>query len=134
MVAYSFQPRFVAPILAGTKRQTIRRPRRRHAREGEEMQLYTGMRTRHCRLICRRTCIGASPITLVFDDNDPDEGEGVIAPGFGIGEWGYASLDQFAIGDGFANWAELRAFWREHHADKLDERGMWDGHIIFWGA
>lgn len=51
MVAYSFHPRFVDAILGGTKRQTIRMHRRRHARPGEEMQLYAGMRTRHCRLV-----------------------------------------------------------------------------------
>jgi hypothetical protein len=43
MVAYSFNPIFVGPILAGTKRQTIRAERKRHARPGEAMQLYTGM-------------------------------------------------------------------------------------------
>ena len=31
------------------------------------MQLYTGMRTKHCRLIARKTCVAVEPITLVFD-------------------------------------------------------------------
>ncbi|MEJ0016825.1 MAG: ASCH domain-containing protein [Acetobacteraceae bacterium] len=47
MVAYSFKRDFAAPILAGIKRQTIRADRRRHARPGEVLQLYTGMRTKH---------------------------------------------------------------------------------------
>lgn len=39
MVAYSFRKRFGPPILAGTKAQTIRADRKRHARPGEEVQL-----------------------------------------------------------------------------------------------
>jgi len=56
MVAYSFKAQFREPILAGTKRQTIRADRKRHARLGEALQLYTGMRTRQCKLIGRATC------------------------------------------------------------------------------
>ena len=51
MVAYSFKAPFAEPIQYGLKRQTIRGERRRHARPVEPMQLYTGMRTRHCRRI-----------------------------------------------------------------------------------
>lgn len=51
MVAYSFNRRFVQAIESGIKSQTIRAPRRRHARPGERLQLYTGMRTKACRLI-----------------------------------------------------------------------------------
>jgi len=109
MVAYSFQRRFVAPILAGTKCQTIRADRRRHARPGEALQLYTGMRTKHCRLIARASCIEIVPVTLLFSD-DPDD-EGVMLPGFGHP----GGLDGFARDDGFVDWSDLRAFWREQH-------------------
>jgi hypothetical protein len=129
MVAYNFKPRFAEPILAGTKRHTIRAARIgrvRHAREGEELQLFTGLRTPACKLIARRRCIGIRKITLLFDD-DP-EYEGIISPGFGIADWGYASLDDFAVGDGFANWGELKAFWRETHRVITEFEGV----IIFW--
>ena len=58
MVAYSFKARFAEPILAGTKLHTVRAPRKRDARPGEELQLYRGMRTRQCALIARKTCAG----------------------------------------------------------------------------
>jgi hypothetical protein len=46
MVAYSFAPQFIDTIRSGTKCQTIRPiGKRRHARTGEPVQLYTGMRT-----------------------------------------------------------------------------------------
>lgn len=123
MVAYSFQAQFRAPILAGTKRQTVRAPRKRHAREGEEMQLYTGMRTSACRLIGKAICYDVSHITILFNDQDP-EGEGIITPGFGFA----GGIEGFAVADGFASWAELKAFWRKHHPG-VDE---FDGVLISW--
>ncbi|MCR9218952.1 MAG: ASCH domain-containing protein [Alphaproteobacteria bacterium] len=51
MVAYNFKRGFVGAIQAKRKRQTVRRLRPRHARPGEALQLYTGMRTKHCRKI-----------------------------------------------------------------------------------
>ena len=64
MTVYSFKARFVPAIEAGTKRQTIRAPRAgrsRHANVGSELQLYTAMRTKHCRLIRRVRCANVSP-------------------------------------------------------------------------
>jgi hypothetical protein len=141
MVAYSFQRRFVNPIRVGLgldplakfpaafgpKRHTIRGPRvRGHAREGQPLQLYFGQRSPASFLIGRAVCIGIMPVTLVFDD-DPEH-EGVISPGFGITQWGFCSLDEFAIGDGFENWAALKNYWRI-------DRGYteeFSGSIIFW--
>lgn len=124
MVAYSFMPLFAAPILAGTKAQTIRRPRKRHARSGEEVQLYTGMRTKHCKLIGRATCLFALPVRIEFVPYTRDrvELDGIVmsTP---------VRLDLFAKLDGFKNWYELRAFWKEHHAN-VD---IFEGVVIRWG-
>lgn len=67
MVALSFMPRFVPAIVAGTKLHTLRWPRHgrsRHARPGELLQLYTGMRTRHCRRIGVVPCKAVVPLAL----------------------------------------------------------------------
>lgn len=124
MVAYSFKQRFVEPILAGSKRQTVRADRKRHARPGEELQLYTGLRTKHCRLIARACCAEVWPITILFDDEDA-EAEGIILPGFGFP----GGLEGFAKADGFVSWAELKRFWRENHPG-IDE---FHGLLIVWG-
>ena len=111
MVAYSFQRRFVEPILAGTKRQTIRADRRRHARPGEALQLYVGMRTRQCRkIIPDPVCTFIMPISLTFGCSVGVEG--AISPGFGLPA---SDLDAFAVRDGFESWPDLKAFWAEHH-------------------
>lgn len=65
MVAYSFKSSFAADIEARLKRQTIRLPRRRHARPGEDIQLFVDMRTRKCRkIIPDPKCIGVDQLVL----------------------------------------------------------------------
>lgn len=120
MTAYSFRPRFVAPVLAGTKRQTIRAERRRHARPGEQMQLYTGMRTKHCRLIARVTCKEVSTIRIRF-----------VPRAVVINEFvDVRDVDEFARRDGFRNWADMLAFWREENA--AADVNEWTGVLLTW--
>jgi uncharacterized protein YqfB (UPF0267 family) len=109
MVAYSFKARFREPILAGTKQQTIRAPRKRHARPGEEMQLFTGMRTKHCHLIAKVICKDVSMIRILVRKSEIE-----IMPS---GETFRTApeLDTFARLDGFADWSEMLAFWIESH-------------------
>ncbi len=128
MVAYSLQKRFEERILDGTKFHTIRGHRRRHARPGEELQLYTGMRTRQCRLICRARCVEVQPIVLVFDGRDrfslpAKDYESVCDP-----EGNERALDRLAVNDGFTDWADLKAFWREQHPG-VDR---FEGVLISW--
>jgi hypothetical protein len=121
MVAYSFQPRFVYPILAGHKRQTIRADRKRHARDGEALQLYTGQRTRECRLLGRAVCESTWPIVLDF--------EKAVVRGVNFNLTQKTSLDRFARDDGFTDWAAMVAFWQENH--DLSEP-VFTGVIIRW--
>ena len=120
MVAYSFKARFVGAILEGSKVGTIRAEgRRRHAIPGEELQLYTGMRTRSCRLIARATCSSVDHIRLDFGSR----GEPVRLNG---DAWfrREGELDAFARGDGFRDWEDLRAFWAEAHGQPTFS-GVW---------
>jgi hypothetical protein len=109
MVAYSFQQRFAQPILAGTKGGTIRADRRRHARPGEELQLYTGMRTKRCQLLARKTCVAVEPISISLVNRD------VFLPASRGLIHNPQELDLFARFDGFSDFSELIAFWREVH-------------------
>lgn len=108
MVAYSFKGRFAEPIVAGTKRQTIRAPRRRHARPGEALQLYAAMRTKHCRLIANAKCLDVIDVELDLVAGEVHAG-GVIVVNRESG------ADEFARLDGFADWSDLRAFWAKEH-------------------
>jgi len=124
MVAYSFKERFCDDIAAGRKCQTIRGHRKRHARVGEPIQLYFGMRTRLCRKL-----IDPDPIcTRVVPVK--------IGIGKYFGELATVSLDgapfrhvddHFARADGFATWQEFVDFWRDAHGP-----GNFSGVLIEW--
>ncbi|HEX5933764.1 MAG TPA: ASCH domain-containing protein [Pseudorhizobium sp.] len=65
MVAYGFKAFFAPQIETGVKRQTVRANRKRHARPGEMLQLYQGMRTRHCRkIVPDRPCLDVGRIVI----------------------------------------------------------------------
>ena len=120
MVAYSFKKEFAAPIIAGTKRQTIRADRARHARVGETLQLFTGMRTKHCRKIGTATCAGIVPIWLDFDCDRVQVGSDTMLE--------LPRLNAFAVRDGFKDFAAMRTFWENEH----DLGKPWSGYMIQW--
>lgn len=149
MVAYSYKGCFVAPILVGLglpvldlhyelggylpgqpirpKRQTIRaNGRRRHARPGETLQLYYGMRSTKCLKIGDGKCTAVSKIRLFVHDarvliNHLDRLFEFRRP---------SELDMFAREDGFDDWAGMRAFWLEEHDGK--RLGPFVGVLVQW--
>jgi len=120
MVAYSFQPRFVDSIRASAKRQTMRNRRRRHARPGETVHLYTGLRSNRCRLIGTATCTRVAAVALDFDKNEIVVGASHIDMA--------EALDRFARADGFAHWDDLRGWFADTH----DAVAKWSGVLIEW--
>ncbi len=134
MVAYSFKPRFVVPIRAGLgidappsvrpKRQTIRAVgKRRHARPGEQLQLYQGMRTRECFLIGRAKC---KSVHLIQIDTRSLSNFGVRLDG---GNWlRERDLLQFVQDDGFDDDADMLAFWNKEHPNET----LFDGVCVRW--
>lgn len=66
MAAYNFQKQFVPLIESGDKCSTIRQRRKNGylPREGDVLRLYTGMRTKACRLIREAAVTGVTPIVV----------------------------------------------------------------------
>ena len=139
MVAYSYKRRFVDPIRCGLglpfdeigalirpKLHTIRSDRKRHARPGEELQHYCGMRTKGCFLIGRARCTSVDEIRIYINAGrviiDPHTADVVsyVKP---------KDLDQFAVSDGFDDWSDMREFWRSEHDEVTD---LFIGVIIKW--
>lgn len=126
MVAYSFQRRFAPAIAAYYKRQTIRGDRKRHAQPGEDLQLFTGMRTAQCRkIIPDPLCTGVAPILIRFTL-------------FGwieqiwVEDDEIADLDAFAILDGFEGADDMARFWFEQHKVKDGPLRVFTGQLIQW--
>ncbi len=120
MVAYSFQTRFAPLIRAGLKLQTIRADRERHARPGERLQLFTGMRTAQClKIVPDPVCTMVLPITISF-------ATARIAR-IDVGQVPVRDLDMFAALDGFTDQDDMTHFWLERHGAR-----DFSGVVIEW--
>lgn len=136
MVAYSFAPQFVAPIEARTKLQTVRAQRRRHARVGEAIQLYTAMRTKHCRKIVDidPVCIRLWDIRIAVDASERRKIGAITLEGTLLTQ---PEMEAFAQADGFVADAEASAlqrmgeFWVKAHAH-LGTDFLFEGVCIRW--
>lgn len=127
MVAYSFNPRFIEPIRQGLKTQTIRaNGQRRHARPGELLQLYTGMRTAHCRRILPDTpCLNVMQVHIEFAHAEWPHIDRIWTDDVRVRD-----LDAFAIRDGFTDLDDMSAFWRDMRPSACDFG--FDGVLIEW--
>jgi hypothetical protein len=125
MVAYSFQREFNQPIYDHTKIGTIRGFRAgnsRHARPGETVQLYNGLRTKYVHKLGIATCRKTLRILL-------DLREGVVFyPGDLETIKGNDEINRFAVRDGFKNWEKLVAFWEQ----KYRSIAVFEGAHIIW--
>jgi len=99
MPAYNFKQQFAEAVESGAKRQTLRRPRKRPTQPGDRLRLYTGQRTKSCRLLREVTCTQVLPIHLDRDS--------VRVSGMRLSE---TALTWLALADGFENGEQLLAF------------------------
>jgi hypothetical protein len=141
MVAYSFQKMFAPQVEGLTKLHTVRAHRKRHARPGEAVQLYAGMRTKYCRKL-----VTPDPICTHLDDIRLEIAPEMRIEGIEINgrELSDAEIEAFAIADGFspARLTTPESGWqwkRDTTARALmgwfwegAPLGPWQGVIIHW--
>lgn len=104
MVGFNFQPEFIRDIKSGKKHGTIRRTRR--CEPGDKMHLYTGMRTKDCKLIAVKKCVSVQriiiePRGLTFEKPELD---GKFA---GLIYLDGASSNAHAVADGFTSYMKM---------------------------
>lgn len=146
MVAYSFKKQFIEPILVGLgeriavgkplpeenvyfpKRQTIRAMgKRRHARPGEVIQLYTAMRTKQCRKLGEARCASVEGVLLKWSEW-PSFCTFDLKDGRWIGSTRpIKDMDEFACADGFHDFAAMKKFWADEHGG-----ATFEGVLIKW--
>ncbi|RVQ76135.1 hypothetical protein [Sinorhizobium medicae] len=141
MVAYDFKRFFEPQIATGFKRQTVCGQRRRHARPGEAVQLYLGMRTRFCRKIVDPDPLCSRILPVVIETSTLLDC--VIAAIEIDGRRLHRDeIEEFASADGFAPERingvaidmhgktareNMGAFWRAHHPP-----GLFEGVLVEW--
>jgi hypothetical protein len=105
MVAYNFKPQFAEAVASGAKRQTIRAHRKNgHAVVGQAVQLYAGLRTKHCRKLREPDPVCVRSTYCHINET-----------GLTFGNYPPVDLDEFARRDGFASFDEMKAWFREAH-------------------
>lgn len=102
MVAFNFKAQFAPLVASWAKKQTVRAKRR--AKKGDRLQLFTGLRTSDCRKLIEPdpVCtlvdyVSIRPEYLTLGDTSLHEGD----------------ADHFARRDGFANYAEMVAWFEQ---------------------
>ncbi|TAV99977.1 ASCH domain-containing protein [Rhizobium ruizarguesonis] len=141
MVAYSFKAYFAPQIEDLTKSQTVRADRARHAQPGDMVQLYQGMRTRHCRrIVPDQECTANLPLQIKLSDLLDELIATIIVNGIQLHR---DEIEEFACKDGFhPDRLQLRhggrraktarhnmgIFWQRHHPGIVD----FTGRLIRW--
>lgn len=123
MPAYNFKAQFAELVERGEKRQTIRASRR-NAMPGDRAFLYTGMRTKACRLL------RVAPLTRVtaveIGRNGCGEPYVLLLDPKGHVCLTHSDLERFACADGFASTADFMAF--------FEGAGLpFKGYLFEWG-
>lgn len=130
MVAYNFKAQFADDVENLIKRQTIRPKRKRPTRAGDDLQLYTGMRTKACRLLTEAKCKSVKPIIIGYDFAEVD-GIRVHLDNAKNGEYQAVSLEWLARADGFRDALAFFEFFRTTYG-VTPEKPLEDMEIIRW--
>lgn len=134
MVAYSFNRRFHDAVSSGQKTQTVRAFRKRHARVGEPVQLYAGMRTKHCRKLVEPdpVCTAVKSVEITIVPNLRERLAAMTIDGRALTD---AEIENFALADGFRTTLlttarqQMGRFWSISHGE-----GVFEGVLIQWGT
>ena len=121
MAAYNFQKQFVPLIESGAKRSTIRQRRKNGylPRPGDVLRLYSGMRTKSCKLIREAAVIAVTPITINAANGCAD----VVLNGVRLLD---SDVSALARSDGFKGIIDFAVFFEQMYG------GSVSGYLIQW--
>ena len=116
MPAFDFKKQFAEDVETGVKRQTVRAPRKDnqpHCKVGDILKLYTGRRTKSCRLLIEAKCIQVRQIriepTQMFVD-------GKLLPSMIYDRDQFEQTDnEFAEADGFESFMDMAEWFQDQH-------------------
>lgn len=123
---FNFQRQFADRVERGDKRQTIRGQRAdgRRPQPGDQVKLYTGLRTRQTRLLRNGTVVRCRAVRIDFAANGGN-GEMVIDGQ----QLQLHERQAFAVADGFDSWQAMLAWFKDQYGGG---RVVWDGFCVEW--
>lgn len=127
MPALNFKAQFADDVAHGIKCQTVRAPRkdgRPHCKVGDTIKLYTGMRTKACRLLGQAR---VTSISTIWMDGVSMKLDGQHVPSCIHDRDGPMTDNEFAQADGFAGFTEMADWFRDVHGLPFE------GVVIRWG-
>jgi len=115
MPLLNFKKEFADDVMMGRKRMTIRKKRKRPIKKGDDLHLYTGLRTKHTQFLGLGKCLKIQEVTMT------ELGMVIAGQSFAWNE-----LDALAIADGFNSAAKFKSFFQKQYGFPLDAE------IIAW--
>ena len=115
MPSLNFKAKFAHAIASGKKRQTIRPLGKRKYKRGEKVYLYTGQRTKNCRLLGTAIIVDVRNIEIKNDISPAIVRiQGVDGIPYQMDE---ITLDLYAKHDGFSSVADFLNFFKDLYGD-----------------
>ena len=123
MPAIGFKKEFKDDVYWGIKRQTIRRVRKvRRIKIGDQLNLYTGMRTPQCKLIRKAICTSLKPITIFWGGVVSLDGQKLTN----------TEIKILALADGFLSTRDFMNFFKKTYGHFADCQDGFEGELIEW--
>ena len=126
MPALNFKAQFAEAVEHGTKRQTVRAPRkdgRPHAKVGDTLKLYTGMRSKACRLLGQATVTSLCQVRIEACEMFVN---GKRLPSAIYDRSCEQTDNEFAEADGFDRFMDMADWFRDTHGLPFE------GTVIRW--
>lgn len=118
MPAINFKQQFVDKIKSGEKTCTIRPERKNRIVAGQELYLYSGIRTKDYEIIKNVICKKITYISIYTDGLNINNDTFTQRPDFGFvshSKKDFKLLNKFARLDGFKSWDELINFFEKQY-------------------
>lgn len=116
---YNFRDQFAAKVEAGEKLQTMRLERRdkKRPKKGDRVQLFCGLRTKHCRKLAVGTVTACFSVVLELGEASA---HALIVDDLRLSA---TASEHFAKQDGFDSAKDMREFFRKQYRGEPEFRG-----------
>ena len=134
-----FKKQFAPKILDGSKKFTIRNPRKREPKIGEQLHMYTGLRTKHTAKISSEHSLKGIRLVNIFLEKrvyHQDEKKSKFSIGIQVdgSSLSLSQTENFVTCDGFDSTEEFMEYWIKEKGEKKEyfTQGKKDPIFTMW--